>query len=241
MTEVCGYIRTIAAKDAHVLILGETGTGKSLVAEALHHLSPRKHAPFVRVDCGALSASLLESEFFGHEKGSFTDARRDTQGAFQAVGKGTLFLDEIGNLKPESQAKLLGVIESGEFHKVGGWGNGPKRFEGRIVVATNADLQSMVDKGTFRSDLYHRLRVVPLMLPTLRSRRNTDLPLLIDHFLRRTSPPRELTSAARALLLSYDYPGNVRELENIITGASVFAPGTSIDVCHLRPYQIGKH
>jgi len=200
------------------LIQGETGTGKELVAKAIHQNSPRKKRPFVPLNCAALSEHILESELFGHIKGAFTDASTDRQGKFEYADGGTLFLDEVGDMPLPTQIKLLRVLESGEITRVGS--NEPTKVNVRILSATNRDLQQAIADGTFREDLYHRLKVVTIQLPRLVDRRE-DIPLLIDYFVkehckRHQKSVRSVSTAARRRLLAFDWPGNVRQLRNVI-------------------------
>ncbi len=224
-------IRQVAPSRATVLLLGESGTGKERVAQALHHASPRKDAPFVKLHCAALAETLLESELFGHERGAFTGAATRREGRFKMAHGGTLFLDEISEVSPATQVKLLRVLQEREFERVGG--NETLKVDVRIVAATNRDLAGMVRDGRFREDLYYRLNVVNLSLPPLRARR-ADIPLLADHFLRRYSAEagRELigfTHEALAALQEHNWPGNVRELENTVERAVVLCAGERID------------
>ena len=210
--------RRIAPTDASVLITGETGTGKELVAQAIHQNSPRKNKPFVALNCAALSENILESELFGHVKGAFTDASTDRVGKFEYAHGGTLFLDEVGDMPPATQIKLLRVLESGEITRVGS--NDPIKVNVRILSATNRNLDEAIAAGTFRSDLYHRLKVVTIALPRLIERAQ-DIPLLIEHFIRQFSKRhhkqiKSMSPAARIKLMSYNWPGNVRELRNTI-------------------------
>ncbi len=209
-----------AATTATVLIDGETGTGKGAMAEAIHVESARRDRPFVVVDCGAMSATLLDSELFGHEKGAFTGAERTRIGAFEEADGGTLFLDEIGELPLDLQPKLLRVLEQRELRRVGG--SKTVKVDLRVIAATRKDLRSEVEKGKFREDLYFRLNVVPITAPSLRDRKE-DVPALLDHFLARLAPagtpPPVLTDATRAALYAHDWPGNVRELRNVIERA----------------------
>ena len=215
----------IASSRATVLIQGESGTGKELMARLIHNLSPRSGKHIIVVNCGALSESLLESELFGHEKGSFTGAATRRIGRFEEADGGTLFLDEIGEISPAVQVKLLRFLQEREFQRVGG--NQTLHADVRIISATNRDLEAKVRANTFREDLYYRLNVVVISAPPLRERKE-DIPALIDHFLKRYSAEngkyiKEITSEAKDLLLKYDYPGNVRELENIIERAVVIS------------------
>ncbi len=225
MMEVLATIGQVAASRASVLLLGETGTGKELIAKAVHYNSPRREKPFVRVNCGALSETLLESELFGHIKGSFTGAIRDKIGRFEAADGGTIFLDEIGTLDMQLQVKLLRVLQEREFERVGD--HQTITVDARVIAATNLDLAEEVRKGNFREDLYYRLNVVTVNLPPLRARRE-DVPQLIDHFLDKYNAEnsRNLQLITRDLmnvLLRYPWPGNVRELENAIERAVVLA------------------
>jgi two-component system response regulator HydG len=218
MHDVVMRLQRIAPTDATVLIQGETGTGKELVAKAIHQNSPRKKRPFVPLNCAALSEHILESELFGHVRGAFTDASSDRQGKFEYADGGTLFLDEVGDMPIPTQIKLLRVLESGEITRVGS--NEPKHVNVRILSATNRDLEKAIAAGTFREDLYHRLKVVTINLPRLADRRE-DIPLLIEHFLkehakRHQKTVRGISTAARRRLLAYDWPGNVRQLRNVI-------------------------
>lgn len=218
MYEVIDRLRRIAPTDATVLIQGDTGTGKELVAQAIHQNSPRKNRPFVALNCAALSEHILESELFGHVKGAFTDASADRVGKFEYAHGGTLFLDEVGDMPLPTQIKLLRVLESGEITRVGS--NENIKVNVRILSATNRDLEEAIRAGTFREDLYHRLKVVTIRLPRLRDRVQ-DIPLLIDHFIKLHSQRHHkeinsITATARRRLMSYDWPGNVRQLKNII-------------------------
>src|SRR5262245_23518189 len=219
MREIFGLIERIAPTDATVLIEGETGTGKDMVARTIHQLSPRRDAPFIVVDCGAVAGTLIESELFGHEKGAFTGAVTARQGAFELASGGTVFLDELGELALDLQPKLLRVLEQRELRRVGG--SKTLKVDLRVVAATRKDLRSEVEKGKFREDLYFRLNVVPITAPSLRDRRE-DIAPLIDHFLAKLAPPGaipELSEATRAALYAHDWPGNVRELRNVIERA----------------------
>jgi DNA-binding NtrC family response regulator len=235
MIAVYKLVGQLAASRVTVLIRGETGTGKELVARAIHYNSPDAARPFIPVNCSALPESLLESELFGHVRGAFTGAVADRRGRFALAGRGTIFLDEIGDTSAELQSKLLRVLESGEFYPVGA--ERAERTESRIVAATHRNLEQMAAQGTFRDDLYYRLRVVEVTLPPLRERMG-DLPLLARHFLRKASgelhrPEPALSDEAGTALLRYDWPGNVRELENCLTRAIVLATGNVIRPEHL--------
>ena len=219
MREIFGLIEKIAPTDATVLIEGETGTGKDMIARTLHLLSPRHDAPFIVVDCGAVAGTLIESELFGHEKGSFTGAVTARQGAFELASGGTVFLDELGELSLDLQPKLLRVLEQRELRRVGG--TKTIKVDLRVIAATRKDLRSEVEKGKFREDLYFRLNVVPITAPALRERRE-DIPLLIDSMLAKLGGVENkatLTDQTRAALMAHDWPGNVRELRNVIERA----------------------
>ena len=218
MREVIERLKRIAPTNASVLIQGETGTGKELVAQAIHQNSPRKNKPFVGLNCAALSENILESELFGHVKGAFTDASSDRVGKFEYAHGGTLFLDEVGDMPTATQIKLLRVLENGEITRVGS--NDPIKVNVRILSATNQNLEDAVAAGSFRNDLYHRLKVVTIRLPTLRER-GPDVPVLIDHFMRLFAKKHDkqvkgVSPAARRKLLSYEWPGNVRQLRNVV-------------------------
>jgi PAS domain S-box-containing protein len=237
MQRIFAILPDMADSDAPVLIEGDSGTGKELIGRALHDLSGRREGPFVQVNCGALPDTLLESELFGHVRGAFTDARRDKPGRFQAADGGTLMLDEVGDLSPAFQVKLLRAIQEGEVQPLGAIK--PVRVDVRIISATNKDLGQLVRNGSFREDLYYRLRVIPVRLPPLRERRDDILPLLRHHIARlvaRTGKPiRGLTPSAEAVLRQYDFPGNVRELVNILERGFVLCHGAHIDFAHLPP------
>ncbi|MEI7672692.1 MAG: sigma-54-dependent transcriptional regulator [Syntrophales bacterium] len=222
----------VAASRATVLLQGESGTGKELLARLIHHLSPRAARRIIVVNCGALHENLLESELFGHEKGAFTGATSRRIGRFEEADGGTLFLDEIGELSPQVQVKLLRFLQEHEFQRLGG--NQTLRTDVRVVSATNRNLEQRVKEGAFREDLFYRLNVVMMSLPPLRERKE-DIPILLDHFLRRYAEENGkeiagLSSEAQDVLLKYDYPGNVRELENIIERAVVIAREAVISV-----------
>jgi len=227
MQEVNRLTRLVAPTQATVLIVGETGTGKELVARAVHKLSSRSQGPYVRVNCGALNESLLESELFGHVKGAFTGAVDNKIGRFEAAHGGTIFLDEIASMSPKLQVKLLRVLQEGEFERVGD--SRTIRVDTRVVAATNQFLEDEIEAGRFRDDLYYRLNVVPIYLPPLRERRE-DIPALARFFLEMHSelnrrPQPELTPAFLRILTEHDWPGNVRELENYLARAVVLSEG----------------
>jgi DNA-binding NtrC family response regulator len=235
MREIYTIIRKAAPWDANVCIEGENGTGKELVARALHFSGPRRDRPFVTLDCSTIAEGLIESHLFGHVKGAFTGAISSRQGVFAQGHTGTVFIDEITELAPHLQAKLLRVIQTGEFVPVGG--SQPQRVNVRIITATNRDLRQAVVKGTFREDLYFRIAVVHLAIPPLRERRK-DIPLLVSHFLREFMASghrqdiRGLTSRAMNALMNHAWPGNVRQLKNWIEQALVLAEGDLIDLEH---------
>ncbi|MEM6551710.1 MAG: sigma 54-interacting transcriptional regulator [Planctomycetota bacterium] len=239
MLDVLGMIAQVASSRATVLLLGETGCGKELIAKAVHYNSPRRDKPLIRINCGALSPQLLESELFGHVKGAFTGAVRDKVGRFEAADGGTIFLDEVGTLDAQLQVKLLRVLQEREFERVGD--HQSVKVDVRVIAATNLELEEEVRKGNFREDLYYRLNVVTVHLPPLRTRRE-DIPLLIDHFLDRYNREnnRQLSKLSRGVLntlLRYPWPGNVRELENCIERAVVLSQGDEF-TDELLPLQI---
>lgn len=218
LQDVLEQIKQVATTEATVLIHGESGTGKELIARAVHDLSNRSSGPFVAVNLGALPESLLESELFGHQKGSFTGASRDKPGCFEQAFGGTLFLDEISEIPPKSQVDLLRVLETAQFTRVGG--ETLQNSDARIVSASNRHLPELVEDGAFREDLYYRLNIVPIELPSLRQRRE-DIPILVDHFLqhfcgRHQRPLKTIEPAATALLTAANWPGNVRQLRNVV-------------------------
>ena len=236
MQEIFQLIRTVAETDATVLVQGESGTGKELIARAIHYNSPRRERPFVVVSCSALPETLLESELFGHEKGAFTGAIRQRIGRFEMADGGTVFLDEIGEMSVTVQLKLLRVLQEREFERVGG--GQTIKVDVRVIAATNRDLQQAMGEKLFREDLFYRLNVVPLKVPPLRERLD-DVPLLAAHFLNKYSektqkPVRSISPEALSALCRYSYPGNVRELENIIERAVIMEKGESIGEIDLR-------
>ncbi|OQX83054.1 MAG: hypothetical protein B6D63_06790 [Candidatus Latescibacteria bacterium 4484_7] len=220
--KVFNLVDKVADTDSTILICGESGTGKELIAKAIHYRSSRANKPFVSINCGALPENLLESELFGHVKGSFTGAIRDKEGLFKVASGGTFFLDEVGETSPAIQVKLLRVLQEREIIPVGG--TKPIKVDVRLIAATNADLEKEVKDDRFRADLYYRLNVIPINLPPLRDRRD-DIPLLIDHFLKiatqKTGKVKEVSKEAMECMINYDWPGNVRELENIIERAVI--------------------
>lgn len=225
LRDVVQNAKRIAGSETYVLIQGESGTGKELFAQLMHRHSPRRDQPFVAVNCAAMPDQLLESELFGHEKGSFTSAVSTKQGLVEVADGGTLFLDEVGDISIVTQPKLLRFLETGEFRRVGG--TVTRKVDVRIISASNKDLPEEVKAGRFRGDLLFRLNVVSLRLPTLAERKE-DIPLLVQHFLSRKSKTKKVSDEALALLMKYDWPGNVRELEHVIEGALVMAQGEEI-------------
>lgn len=227
MQKVFAKVRTVAPSRANVLLYGESGTGKEMIANAIHQNSPRRHRSFIKVNCGALPLTLLESELFGHEKGAFTGAVKSKPGRFEMADGGTLLLDEIGETGQEFQVKLLRVLQEGTFERVGG--TETIRVDVRVVAATNKRLEELVKEGSFREDLYYRLKVVEITLPPLRERRE-DIPLLVEHFLEEFSryyakPKPRVQPRAMALLQGYRWPGNVRQLRNVLEGIVVMSEG----------------
>ncbi len=232
VTQLKQLARQIAATESTVLIRGESGTGKDLVAKAIHHHSNRANGPFVTINCGALPENLLESELFGHKKGSFTGAIKDKDGLFKVADGGTFFLDEVGNMPVSVQVKLLRVLEDQLITPVGD--TKPIHVNVRLIAATNADLEADVKAGSFREDLFYRLNVIPVYIPPLRDRRD-DLDLLVEHFLtrifsRQNREPKPVSDEAMQLLRNYRWPGNVRELENTLERAALLSKGERIDI-----------
>jgi DNA-binding NtrC family response regulator len=232
MREVMAQVERVAAAETRVCVRGETGTGKELIARTLHDKSARRGEAFVSLNCAAVPAELMESELFGHEKGSFTGAATRHIGKFEQADGGTLFLDEIGDMPIAMQAKLLRVLEEGEIERVGG--GGPVVVDVRVVVATHRNLEEQVRQGTFREDLYHRVLVFPVTLPPLRERRE-DIPVLAEHFVRQLGEqnhwkPKGFSREALEALQDYAWPGNVRELRNVVERAMLFATGESAEI-----------
>jgi len=232
MQEVYAMTRRVAASNASVLLVGETGTGKELIAKAIHELSPRGSGPFVRVNCGALSESLLESELFGHVRGSFTGAVANRAGRFEAAHTGTIFLDEINSTTAKLQVKLLRVLQEREFERVGD--TETISVDTRVIAASNRELLDEVARGNFREDLYYRLNVVPIYIPPLRGRRE-DIPHLITYFLRVYNEANaryvvHIQKEAIAALAKYHWPGNVRELQNVVERCVILAPGDELTI-----------
>ncbi|NOX21359.1 MAG: sigma-54-dependent Fis family transcriptional regulator, partial [Nitrospirae bacterium] len=236
-------IEMVSKTNSRVLITGESGTGKELVARLIHELSPRNTQPFVEVNCAAIPQELIESELFGHEKGSFTGAYERKKGKFELADRGTLFLDEIGDMSLLTQAKVLRVLETQEFQRVGGSKN--IKVDVRIIAATNKNLPEEVKKGNFREDLYFRLNVIPIHIPPLRERKE-DIPLLVEHFLKTISaeygrPKKEIKEEALQILMEHDWPGNVRELKNAVERLIIMTPSEVITARDLSIYQKGDN
>ena len=234
---VLSLVDKAAPTKSNVLISGESGTGKELVARAIHFASPRKDGPFISVNCMAFNPGVLESELFGHEKGSFTGAVAMRRGRFELAHRGTLFLDEIGELSQDLQIKLLRVLQERKFERVGG--SEEIEVDIRVVTATNKDLQQEVEKGNFREDLYYRLNVVHMLLPPLRERRE-DIPLLLAHFTEKIAaesalPRKNISAEALEFLSGYEWPGNIRQLENVVERCMIMVAGDTIDVPDLPP------
>ena len=238
MRELFQLLEMVSPSNSTVLITGETGTGKELVARAIHHNSPRKDRHFVALNCSAIPETLLEAELFGHVRGAFTGAVAARQGRLEQAHRGTLFLDEIGTMNLAAQTKLLRVLQEREFERVGE--SRPTKVDVRVIAATNSNLEQMVGDGTLRADLFYRLNVIPIDLPALRERRE-DIPLLVQHFVRRVCadfvperPPVTIAQEAMRQLMAYDWPGNVRQLENTVERAITLSPGrTQIELAVL--------
>lgn len=229
-------IRRVAPTSSTVLITGESGTGKELVARAIHEASPRKGKPMVKVNCVAIPDTLLESELFGHLRGSFTDAISSRLGKFELADKSTIFLDEIGDMSLSLQSKILRVLQEREFEPVGG--TVPKKVDVRVIAATNRSLNNLVQEGTFREDLYFRLNVIPIHIPPLRDRKE-DIPLLSSYFLKKFSDKSgkkiaKISTAAMQILMTHPFPGNIRELENLIERAVVLCTNTVLDIADFQ-------
>lgn len=238
LDQVQKFIVKVAGTNTTVLITGETGTGKGVAAEVIHQLGPRRDLPFVEVNCGAIPENLIESELFGHEKGAFTGASQRRIGVLERARNGTVFLDEVGELPLAAQTRLLRVLQKREFERVGG--NQTQRCTARIIAATNRQLEAAIEDGTFRSDLYYRLNVFPINMPSLEERGKADVMLLLDHFVQRFAHEmdKEITridTPAIDMVTAYHWPGNVRELENVVERAVLLADGGVIHGHHLPP------
>jgi DNA-binding NtrC family response regulator len=236
MQEIFATIERVAPSRATVLLAGESGVGKDLIARAIHFHSPRRDRPLVKINCAALPENLMESELFGYEKGAFTGANSSKPGKFEQADTGTVFLDEIGDVPGPIQVKLLRILQEREFERLGS--NVTRHIDVRVVAATNQDLRAALESGAFREDLYYRLNVVPLNIPALRERKQ-DIPFLANHFIRKLAPDsgsqvESITSAAMEKLVEYHWPGNVRELENVIERSLVMATGAQLDAADIK-------
>ena len=236
MIEILDTVRRIAPKTSTVLLQGESGVGKDLVARAIHYQSPRRSRPFVKISCTAIPEHLMESELFGYEKGAFTGATQAKPGKFEQADTGTVFLDEIGDVPLQIQVKLLRVIQEREFERLGS--NKSRVVDVRVIAATNADLRKAITNGTFREDLYYRLNVVPLLIPPLRERRS-DIRRLVERFVHKYteelgSAVSSITEAAMEVLIAHDWPGNVRQLENVIERSVLLCEGTTLDAADIK-------
>src|SRR5690242_12286746 len=236
MQEIFATVMRVAPTRATVLLAGESGVGKDMIARAIHQHSPRKDRPFVKINCTAIPENLMESELFGYEKGAFTGANISKPGKFEQANTGTVMLDEIGDVPASIQVKLLRILQEREFERLGS--NKTQQTDVRVIAATNVDLRAALEQGTFREDLYYRLNVVPLNIPPLRERKQ-DIPFLANHFIRKLAPEtgcrvESLTEAAIDKLVGYHWPGNVRELENVIERSLVMCGGTQLDASDIR-------
>ena len=236
MQEIFDTIERVAPTRATVLLAGESGVGKDLVARAIHFHSPRRDRPLVKINCSAIPENLMESELFGYEKGAFTGANTSKPGKFEQADTGTVFLDEIGDVPGQIQVKLLRILQEREFERLGS--NATRHIDVRVIAATNQDLRAALEQGTFREDLYYRLNVVPLNIPALRERK-VDIPFLANHFVKKLAPDtgcrvESITDAAMEKLMAYHWPGNVRELENVIERSLVMAQGDALDAADIK-------
>ena len=236
MREIFSTVERVAATRATVLLCGESGVGKDLIARAIHHHSPREGRPFVKINCTALPENLMESELFGYEKGAFTGANTSKPGKFEQADTGTVFLDEIGDVPASVQVKLLRILQEREFERLGS--NKTRHIDVRVLAATNVDLRAALEQGTFREDLYYRLNVLPINIPALRERKE-DIPFLAEHFVRKLrkdlgTPVESISEAAVQRLLEYHWPGNVRELENVIERSMVLAGGKVLEAGDIK-------
>src|SRR3989339_246642 len=237
IVELKEMIDIVAPTNAWILIMGENGTGKELVARSLHHQSRRAQKPFIEVNCAAIPEDLIESELFGHERGSFTGATAKRRGKFEMANEGTIFLDEVADMSLKAQAKVLRILQEKKFERVGG--NKLIPTDVRVLAATNKDLEREMEEGHFRQDLFYRLNVIPLRIPPLRDRKE-DIPLLVDRFimdsaLKEGEPEKQVTDEGLAILMNYNWPGNVRELKNIIERLMIMTPARVISKCDLFP------
>src|SRR3954469_14760652 len=236
MQEIFAAVERVAPTRATVLLAGESGVGKDLIARAIHYRSPRRDRPLVKINCTSIPENLMESELFGYEKGAFTGANTTKPGKFEQADTGTVFLDEIGDVPAAIQVKLLRVLQEREFERLGS--NVTRHIDVRVIAATNQDLRAALEQGTFREDLYYRLNVVPLNIPSLRERKQ-DIPFLANHFVQKLAPEtgsrvESITEAAIEKLMSYHWPGNVRELENVIERSLVMCTGTQLDAADIK-------
>jgi DNA-binding NtrC family response regulator len=237
-SSVLDIVRSVALKNVSILITGETGTGKELVASTIHYNSQRSSKPLIKVNCAVLSEGILESELFGHERGAFTGAIATRIGRFELADEGTVFLDEVGDISPNIQIKLLRVLQEKEFERVGG--NETKKVDVRIIAATNKDLKKLIHEGTFREDLYYRLNVVHIEMPALRERAE-DIPLLVSFFINQLNNEKGyeikgISKDAMQILLNYTWPGNIRELENALESAMALTQGDTITAKYLPSF-----
>ena len=238
LQNVINIVRSVASKNVNVLIAGETGTGKEIIANAIHYNSPRAAKPFIKVNCGAFAEGVLESEIFGHEKGAFTGAFTTRIGRFELANEGTILLDEIGDITPGTQIKLLRVLQEKEFERVGG--NETIKVNVRVIAATNKNLKKLINNGKFREDLFYRLNVVNIEMPPLRERKD-DIPLLVSHFINKLNEENDyqikgLTKETMQIFLNYTWPGNVRELENVVESAMALATKDLIEAKYLPSF-----
>jgi two-component system response regulator AtoC len=236
MREIFATVERVAPTRATVLLCGESGVGKDMIARAIHQHSPRAGRPFVKINCTSLPENLMESELFGYEKGAFTGANISKPGKFEQADTGTVFLDEIGDVPLSIQVKLLRILQEREFERLGS--NKTRHIDVRVLAATNVDLRAALEEGTFREDLYYRLNVLPIDIPPLRDRKE-DIPLLVQHFIRKlgkdvASPVQSISEAAMERLLAYHWPGNVRELENVMERSMVLANGSVLEAGDIR-------
>jgi transcriptional regulator with PAS, ATPase and Fis domain len=236
MREIFATIARVAPTRATVLLAGESGVGKDMIARAIHHHSPRADRPFVKINCTSIPENLMESELFGYEKGAFTGANITKPGKFEQADTGTVFLDEIGDVPPSIQVKLLRILQEREFERLGS--NKTRHIDVRVLAATNVDLRAALEQGTFREDLYYRLNVMPLNIPALRERKE-DIPFLADHLVKKLSkdlgsPVNEISEGAVQRLMAYHWPGNVRELENVLERSMVLSTGPVLQADDIR-------